>query len=84
MLLLEAVKRGFDYVDVEYRSDFMDVAMEKSGSGLILSYHDLEATPPDLDGLYARMCERGADVVKIAVTPHSVADVGRCWPSPRA
>jgi len=77
MLLLEAVKRGFDYVDVEYRSDFMDVAMEKSGSGLILSYHDLEATPQDLDALYTRMCQRGADVVKIAVTAHSVADVGR-------
>ena len=77
MVLLEAVKRGFDYVDVEYRSDFMDVAMEKSGRGLIVSYHDLEGTPEDLDGLYARMCERGADVVKIAVTPRSVADVGR-------
>jgi 3-dehydroquinate dehydratase / shikimate dehydrogenase len=77
MVLLEAVKRGYDYVDVEYRSDFMDVVMEKSGSGLILSYHDLEGTPADLDGLYARMCERGADVVKIAVMPRSVAEVGR-------
>jgi 3-dehydroquinate dehydratase / shikimate dehydrogenase len=77
MVLLEAVKRGFDYVDVEYRSDFMDVAMEKSGRGLIVSYHDLEGTPEDLDGLYGRMCGRGADVVKIAVTPRSVADVGR-------
>jgi 3-dehydroquinate dehydratase/shikimate dehydrogenase len=77
MVLLEAVKRGFDYVDVEYKSDFMDVAMEKSGSGLVLSYHDLEGTPADLDGLYARMCQRGADVVKIAVVPRSVADVGR-------
>jgi 3-dehydroquinate dehydratase / shikimate dehydrogenase len=77
LVLLEAVKRGFDYVDVEYRSDLVDVAMEKSGSGLIVSYHDMEGTPADLEGLYARMCDRGADVVKIAVTPHSVADVGR-------
>jgi 3-dehydroquinate dehydratase/shikimate dehydrogenase len=77
MVLLEAVKRGYDYVDVEYKSDFMDVAMEKSGRGLIVSYHDLQGTPGDLDGLYARMCERGADVVKIAVTPRSVAEVGR-------
>jgi 3-dehydroquinate dehydratase/shikimate dehydrogenase len=76
-VLLEAVKRGFDYVDVEYRSDLVDVAMEKSGSGLIVSYHDMEGTPADLEGLYARMCDRGADVVKIAVTPRSVADVGR-------
>jgi 3-dehydroquinate dehydratase/shikimate dehydrogenase len=77
MVLLEAVKRGFDYVDVEFRSDLLDVAMEKSGSGLIVSYHDMEGTPEDLGGLYVRMCDRGADVVKIAVTPRSVADVGR-------
>jgi len=77
MILLEAVKRGYDYVDIEYRSDLMDVAMEKSGSGLIVSYHDLEGTPEDLETLYVRMCDRGADVVKVAVTPRSVADVGR-------
>ena len=77
LILLEAVKRGFDYVDVEYQSDLMDVAMEKAGNGLIVSYHDLEGTPPDLEALYARMCDRGADVVKIAVTPLSVADVAR-------
>jgi 3-dehydroquinate dehydratase/shikimate dehydrogenase len=77
LLLLEAVKRGYDYVDVEYRSDLMDVAMEKSGNGLIVSYHDMEGTPEDLEVLYTRMCDRGADVVKIAVTPRSVADVGR-------
>ena len=77
LLLLEAVKRGYDYVDVEYRSDLLDVAMEKAGNGLIVSYHDMEGTPEDLEGLYARMCDRGADVVKIAVTPRSIADVGR-------
>ncbi len=77
MNLLEAVKRGFDYVDVEYRSDFLDVMAEKSGSGLIVSWHDLEAMPEDLESLYFRMCERGADIVKIAVTPRSVTDVGR-------
>ena len=49
MTLLEAVKRGFDYVDVEYRSDFLDVMIEKAGNGLVVSYHDLEGTPDDLD-----------------------------------
>ena len=77
LVLLEAVKRGYDYVDVEYRSDLLDVGMEKSGDGLIVSYHDGEGTPEDLEGLYTRMCDRGADVVKIAVTPRSVADVAR-------
>ncbi|HET7294286.1 MAG TPA: shikimate dehydrogenase [Vicinamibacteria bacterium] len=76
-LLLEAAKRGFDWVDVELRSGFLEVMLEKSGNGLIVSWHDLEGVPEDLEGLYARMCERGADVVKIAVTPRTFADVGR-------
>src|SRR5262245_17375429 len=76
-LLLEAAKRGFDWVDVELRSGFLDAMLEKSGSGLIVSWHDLEGVPPNLEGLYSRMCESGADIVKIAVTPRSIADVGR-------
>ena len=77
MTLLEAVKRGFDYIDVEHHSDFLDVIVEKSGKGLILSFHDLEGVPGDLEALYSKMVARGADIVKIAVTPRSVADVGR-------
>jgi 3-dehydroquinate dehydratase / shikimate dehydrogenase len=77
LTLLEAVRRGFDYVDVEYRSNLLDVMLEKSGHGLVVSYHDLESTPDDLPALYEAMCDRGADVVKIAVTPRSMADVGR-------
>lgn len=76
-VLLEAVKRGFDWVDVEFRSGFLDVMLEKAGNGLVVSWHDLERVPQDLAGLYSRMCARGADVVKIAVTPRSFADVGR-------
>jgi 3-dehydroquinate dehydratase/shikimate dehydrogenase len=77
LVLLEGVKRGFDYVDVNFRSKYMDVMMEKSGRGLVVSYHDLEGTPADLDALYTQMAECGADIVKIAVNPRSVADVGR-------
>src|SRR5712691_2608289 len=35
LTLLEAVKRGFDYVDIELRSGFLDVMIEKSGQGLV-------------------------------------------------
>jgi 3-dehydroquinate dehydratase/shikimate dehydrogenase len=77
LALLEAVKRGFDYVDVEYASGLLDVMIEKAGRGLVVSHHDMEGLPEDLEGLYARMCECGADIVKIAVTPRSIADVGR-------
>jgi 3-dehydroquinate dehydratase/shikimate dehydrogenase len=78
-LLMEAAKRGFDYVDVGYKSGFLDVIGEKAGKGLVVSYHDLEGTPRDLDRLYASMAALGADVVKIAVTTRSIADLGRLF-----
>jgi 3-dehydroquinate dehydratase/shikimate dehydrogenase len=77
LILLEAVKRGYDYVDVEFRSQYHDVMVEKAGSGLVVSYHDLQGTPDNLPGLYDRMCAAGADIVKIVITPRSIADVGR-------
>ena len=77
LTLLEGVKRGYDYVDIEHRSGLLDVMNEKSGRGLVVSYHDLIGMPADLDTLYTEMCRRGPDVVKIAVTPRSIADVGR-------
>jgi 3-dehydroquinate dehydratase/shikimate dehydrogenase len=77
LLLLEACKRGYDYVDVEHESGFMEVIVEKAGKGLVVSHHDFNGTPDDLDGLYQGMCRKGADVVKIVTTPRSVADVGR-------
>jgi 3-dehydroquinate dehydratase/shikimate dehydrogenase len=77
LTLLEAVRRGYDYVDVELESRFLDVAIEKSGSGLIVSHHDFEGTPDGLRELYDAMCDHGADIVKLAVTPRGFADVVR-------
>ncbi|MBP9947356.1 MAG: type I 3-dehydroquinate dehydratase, partial [Vicinamibacteria bacterium] len=76
-LLHEAVRRGYDYVDVEYRSGFFDIITEKAGKGLIVSYHDMTGTPQDLELLYEGMRKTGADIVKIAVSPRSMTDVGR-------
>ena len=75
-LLHEAVRRGYDYVDVEYRSGFFDVMTEKAGKGLIVSFHDMTGTPHDLETLYQGMCNTGADIVKIAISPRSMTDVG--------
>ena len=49
MVLLEAVKRGYDYVDVELRSDYMEILVEKAGRGLVLSYHDMQGTPEEFE-----------------------------------
>ncbi len=77
--LLEGVRRGFDFVDVEHGSHLAAVASEKAGNGLVVSHHDLAGTPDDLDVLYREMAAAGADIVKIAVTPRSIADVGRLF-----
>src|SRR5438477_357042 len=77
LTLLEAVKRGFDYVDIELRSGFVDVMVEMVEEGLVVSHHDVQGTPEDLDSLYREMSDLGADVAKIVVTPRSIADVGR-------
>ena len=76
-LLSEAVARGFDLVDVEERSGPEDVIAAKAGRGLVLSWHDFEGTPEDLDGIFARMAAHRPDVVKVAVTARSVVDLAR-------
>jgi len=76
-LLAEAVERGFDLVDVETRAGFDDVVAAKAGRGLVLSWHDTDGTPDDLDAIYARMAAARPDIVKIVVTARSVRDLGR-------
>lgn len=76
-LLARASAAGFDYIDVEYASGFDDLIAARAGRGLIVSHHDLQGTPDDLDVRHRQMCETGADVVKIVTTPRTVADVGR-------
>jgi 3-dehydroquinate dehydratase/shikimate dehydrogenase len=76
-VLLEAAKRGFEYVDMEHRVPLYEVVAARAGKGLLVSFHDLAGMPADLDRLYAEMCATGADVVKIVVTPRAFAEVGR-------
>jgi 3-dehydroquinate dehydratase / shikimate dehydrogenase len=76
-LLSRAVLQGFDLVDVEARAGFDDVVASKAGRGLVLSWHDFDGTPNDLDAIYEAMAARRPDVVKIAVTARSIADLGR-------
>ena len=76
-LLSEAVALGFDLVDVEARSGFADVVASKAGRGLVVSWHDFEGTPDDLDAIHDRIAAQHPDVVKIAVTARSMRDLGR-------
>jgi 3-dehydroquinate dehydratase / shikimate dehydrogenase len=71
-LMREAIAAGVDFVDVE-----MDVARDVRRYGKtrrIVSYHNLKQTPPDLLEIAQQCEEMDADVVKIAVRAHSLAD----------
>jgi 3-dehydroquinate dehydratase/shikimate dehydrogenase len=74
-LLRSAVVASPEFVDLE-----VDVAGEVERFGetrRIISYHDFERTPDDLDKLYSDMESKDADIVKIAVTPKTVDDMFR-------
>lgn len=76
-LLAEAFRLGFDFVDVEASSGFDEIAAERKGRGLVLSVHDFERTPEDLDGIFERMAARRPEIVKIVTRARSIADLGR-------
>ena len=78
LTLLEAVKRGFDYVDVELHERLPRRDGREGG-------RRARRLPPRPRGHARRPrrplrrdgATRGADIVKIVVTPRSIADVGR-------
>jgi 3-dehydroquinate dehydratase/shikimate dehydrogenase len=73
-VLRRAAELGADFVDVEADAA-ADLGALPAGTGRIISHHDYESTPPDLDGLLSRLLSAGPDVAKLAVTARDVTDV---------
>ncbi len=63
-----------EYIDIEYDSPLIETIRSTK---IILSYHNFEGTPDDLDGLYKKMRARPADFYKIAVMANSCLDAWR-------
>lgn len=71
-LLRSAIAAGVDYVDLED-----DIAAEIKRFGRtkrIVSLHDFEKTPDDLESLHAKLSSLDADIVKIATMAHHPHD----------
>lgn len=45
----------------------------------IASHHDFSFVPEDIDDIYSRLVQSGADIVKIAVTAHDITDAIPLW-----
>jgi 3-dehydroquinate dehydratase/shikimate dehydrogenase len=71
-LLKEAVLAGFDYVDLE--TDIAGNVRRFGKVQRIVSYHNTQEVPPDLEEIYAKMCKQDADVLKVCVAAQAPAD----------
>jgi 3-dehydroquinate dehydratase type I len=78
-VLQEAIDLGADYIDAELatkRSFLQTLIRDKRETQVILSFHDFRGTPSlrELQKLYDRMIQLGADVVKIVPFARSWED----------
>jgi len=81
--LRQAVRDGFDYVDVELNTKDVRAAvhqLKQHGAKVIVSYHNTKLTPTDqtLESILANEIRAGADVCKIVTTARSDANNLRC------
>ncbi len=74
-LLIRAANYA-DYVDLELLADQRDDAIARIKKPVILSYHDFQGMPAELElaGIYQEMKKTKAAIAKIAVTPQSLQD----------
>lgn len=71
-LLREASRLGFDYIDIELDSVGR---LGRHGAGkVIVSYHNFEKTPADLERIHREIVERGANIAKLAVMAGDICD----------
>ncbi|AMV33639.1 Shikimate dehydrogenase [Pirellula sp. SH-Sr6A] len=73
MLLRSAIAMGIEYVDLEE-----DTAIKIPRYGKtkrIVSLHNFEGTPDDLESIHERLAKADADIVKIAVQANSFGDM---------
>lgn len=73
-ILAEALARGAEYVDIEWRAGFADLVSLTGGRRIVVSSHDFESVPVDLAERAHAMRRTGAEVVKIAVTAQRLGD----------
>ena len=73
-----------DFVDIELRAEEFEKdevrrVVRNNGKKLIVSYHDFEKTPceGDIEEIFRKIVEEGADIAKVAFKANSYEDVAR-------
>ena len=73
-LLVEGAQQLADYCDIEAAHYYEAAKLSPDLSRLIVSYHNFDETPADIDSIYDRITELPAAVHKIAVRANRIAD----------
>ena len=73
-VLSEALAMGAEYVDLEWRGSCADLMQTTGGRRIILSHHDFNRIPDDLEHIAQAMLSSGAEVVKLAVHTACLSD----------
>lgn len=71
-LLRQAIVAGFDWVDLE--TDIANFIPRFRDVRRVVSYHNMQEMPADLEKIHAAMCKQDADIVKIAVRAQGPLD----------
>src|SRR4029453_7093527 len=73
--LEEALAAGAEYVDVEGAAAFTpDLIRARAGRGIVVSRHDFEASPKDIEGPYRHLRSLGAEIPNLAVPVNSLGE----------
>jgi 3-dehydroquinate dehydratase/shikimate dehydrogenase len=80
-LLGDALNRGAEYVDIEWRAlsagggrGVLDGLLDAHAGRVVVSSHDFDRVPDDLGARAAAMRSTGAAVIKVAVAPRRLCD----------
>lgn len=79
------LRRNFAYVDIEedLNAPSLEEAARTFGTRIIRSCHNLKGTDEDLAGKLRSLRHVGDEIPKVAVTPHSTADLRRIYQAAR-
>ncbi len=72
-LLRQALDGGAEYVDVEWRAGFADL-IAHDPRRIVVSSHDFQSVPADLDSRATAMRQTGAATIKIAIPAERLSD----------
>lgn len=72
MLLRAAIADGADYVDIEM--DIADKIPRYGATQRIISYHNFEETPDNIEEIHHRISKLDPDIIKIATTANNPID----------